>query len=54
MRPEPSQNKPVNVAKQSADIEAKRWVVELDGLTPMEQKRLERWLKESDEHREAF
>ncbi|MEM8682171.1 MAG: FecR domain-containing protein [Pseudomonadota bacterium] len=35
-------------------IEAKRWVVKLDDLTPMEHKRLERWLKESDEHREAF
>ncbi len=43
-----------NLTEQSVDIEAKRWVVKLDGLTPMEQKRLERWLKESDEHREAF
>ncbi|MEO1245934.1 MAG: FecR domain-containing protein [Pseudomonadota bacterium] len=40
--------------KQSVTIEAKRWVVKLDELTPIEHKRLERWLKESAEHREAF
>ena len=34
--------------------EAKRWVVRLDELTPIEHKRLERWLKESDLHRSAF
>ncbi len=35
-------------------IEAMRWVVRLDDLTPMEQKRLDRWLNENDAHREAF
>ena len=45
---------PNNPTKQSVDIEAKRWVVKLDDLTPIEEKRLERWLKESDVHREAF
>ena len=45
---------PKSNTQHSVAIEAKRWVVKLDGITPIEQKRLERWLKESDAHREAF
>ena len=45
--PEQSANNPV------AD-EARRWVVKLGELTPIEHKRLERWLRESAANREAF
>jgi len=45
---------PEHFAKNPVADEARRWVVKLDDLTPMEQKRLERWLKESHLHREAF
>jgi len=45
---------PEHSAKQSAADEARRWVVKLDELTPMESKRLERWLKESEENRQAI
>ena len=45
---------PTDLTPPSVALEAKRWVVRLDDLTPIEQKRLEHWLKASDEHREAF
>ena len=34
--------------------EARCWVVKLDDLTPMERKRLERWLRKCDANRNAF
>lgn len=46
--------RPTNTTQQSVALEAKRWVVKLDELTPIEQKGLERWLRESETHREAF
>ena len=47
-------NEPTDLTPPSVAIEAKRWAVPLDDLTPIEQKRLKRWLEASDEHREAF
>ena len=41
-------------ANGSIADEARHWVVKLDDLTPMEHKRLERWLRESAANREAF
>ena len=46
--------RPDKTTTQSVAIEAKRWVVKLDDLAPIEQRGLERWLEESDAHREAF
>ncbi len=34
--------------------EARRWMIKSNDLTPMERKRFERWLEESDEHRAEF
>jgi len=49
---------PDNSIDPSVDLsladEARRWVVRLDELTPIEHKRLERWLKEDETNREAF
>ncbi len=40
--------------ENSVADEARHWVVKLDSLTPIEHKRLERWLRESSTHRDAF
>lgn len=40
--------------RESIALEAKRWVVRLDGLSNQEQAQLDGWLQQSDEHRTEF
>lgn len=44
----------VPIMNNKPTVEARRWVIKSDDLTPMERKRFERWLQESDEHRVQF
>ena len=47
--------KQTDFANKLVSAEARRWVVKSsDDMTPMERKRFERWLQESDEHRAEF